>query len=198
MAVVAGSARMAHALLERLEAEGTLIEGLRCEILNGELVIRGWPLTRHERVVSVLMYHLTTWKRARGGEVFAGLAIEIGDQQLVPDVSFMGPERAGEIDEGGFHVPPDLVVEVTSPGTRSLDLREKRDIYQAIGVGEYWVVDLAGAVVVVDRRDQAGRYALTEAAAGTLTVLTAPGLEVPVAELLAAHPPPQHPASPSA
>ncbi|MGI8876416.1 MAG: Uma2 family endonuclease, partial [Egibacteraceae bacterium] len=194
--VVTGSARMAHALLERLEAEGTLVEGLRCEILNGELVIRGVPLVRHARVVRALVRHLAAWNDAHGGEVFTEVGVEIGDQQLVPDVVFMGPERAGEIDADGFHVPPDLVVEVTSPGTRSLDLHEKRDIYQTLGVGEYWVVDLAGDVVVVHRRDEASRYALTEAAAGTLTALAAPGLQVPVAELLAAHPPPQQPAPP--
>lgn len=41
MAVTPTRARMAHAHLERLDAEGKLDEGLRYEVLNGELVIRG-------------------------------------------------------------------------------------------------------------------------------------------------------------
>lgn len=203
MAVVTGSGRMAHALLDELEAEGKLDERLRYEILNGELVIRGRPLMRHARAVSVLVYHFAAWTRAHGGEAFAEAGVEMRDQQLVPDVVLMGPERAGEIDEDGFHVAPDLVVEVTSPATRSLDLHEKRDIYEELGVGEYWVVDLSEGVVIVHRAGDAGRsgdagragdagrYALTEANDGTLTPLSAPGLEVPVAELLAG-PSPSH------
>ncbi|MEX0658352.1 MAG: Uma2 family endonuclease [Egibacteraceae bacterium] len=191
MAVATG-ARMAHAVLEKLEAEGKLDESLRYEILNGELVIRGVPRTRHERAVSALMYYFTTWARDHGGEVFAGLGIEIGDQRPIPDCTVIGPDRVDELAEDGFHVPPDLVVEVTSPGTRSLDLHEKHDIYQQLGVPEYWVVDLHRDIVLVHRRDPAvagpaddGAYAVTEHTAGTtLTPAVAAGLAVPVAELL--------------
>lgn len=182
---VTTSARMAHALLERLEAEGKLDEGLRYEVLNGELVIRGAPQIRHERVVSVLLWRFVHWTSQHGGEAFSGVGIELGGQQLVPDVSFVGPERAGELDPDGFHVAPDLVVEVTSPGTRSMDLHEKRIIYQELGVAEYWIVDLAEGRVLVHRLADDGAYHITERISGTLTPLAAPGLEVPVTELVA-------------
>lgn len=185
MAAVSTGARMAHAQLARLEAEGKVDETLRYEILNGELVIRGFPLIRHERAVNVLVDHFRSWVRRHGGEVFTGAGIEIGEHQLGPDVAFIGPDRVGELDADGFRVPPDLVAEVTSPGTRSLDLHEKRGIYEALGVGEYWVVDLAGDVVVVHRLDAAVSYEVTEHAGGTLSPRPAPGLQVPVAELLA-------------
>lgn len=185
MAVAAG-AGMAHALLARLEAQGKLDSGLRYEIVAGELVIRGAPSIRHERIVSALMRHLTVWTHEHGGEVFAAAAVEIADHQLMPDVSFISPERVGELDDDGFHVPPDLVVEVTSPGTRSLDVVEKHQAYVDLGVGEHWVVDLAREVVVVHRRDEAGAVITTEHREGTLTTPAAPGLAVPVAELVAA------------
>lgn len=96
----------------------------------------------------------------------------------------MGPDRAGQVDVDGFHAPPDLVVEVTSPGTRSLDVNEKRDVYAEIGVAEYWVVDLARDVVVVHRLTDARTYAGTEHTEGTLTTPAAPGVDVPLPELL--------------
>ena len=37
--------------------------------------------------------------------------------------------------------PPDVVVEILSPGTARRDLGIKRDTYQAAGVPEYWIVD---------------------------------------------------------
>lgn len=185
MAAVSTETGMAHALLARLEAEGKLDEGLRYEIVNGELVIRGAPRVRHEHAVATLLYHLTTWTREHGGKAFAGAAIELGGHQLIPDCTFIGPDRLGELDADGFHVPPDLVIEVTSPGTRSLDLHEKRDAYQAVGVPEYWVVDLARDVVLAHRRGPAGAYEVVEHAGGTLATTAVPRLHVPVGEVLA-------------
>jgi Uma2 family endonuclease len=183
VAPVTTPARMAQALLARLEREGKLDDNLRYEILNGELVIRGLPSTSHEGVVSALAYHFLAWVREHGGKAFTGSGIEIADHQLRPDLVFMGPDRVGEIAEEGFYVPPDLVAEVTSPGTRSLDLNEKRAIYETLGVGEYWVVDHLRNLVLVHRLD-AGAYEVTEHGEGALTARAAPGLEVPVAELV--------------
>jgi Uma2 family endonuclease len=37
--------------------------------------------------------------------------------------------------------PPDLIVEIASPGNKSYDLKTKRDAYEKFGVGEYWSID---------------------------------------------------------
>ncbi len=39
------------------------------------------------------------------------------------------------------------MVEVVSPGTASYDRREKRDLYAAAGVREYWIADPGHRVV---------------------------------------------------
>ena len=40
-----------------------------------------------------------------------------------------------------FELAPDWVCEVLSPGTRRIDLTDKREIYGAAGVGHLWLVD---------------------------------------------------------
>lgn len=120
-----------------------------------------------------------------GGNAYAGIGIEIDEHELGPDLTFMSPERVGEIDEDGLRVPPGLVAEVTSPATRSLDLVEKRSIDESLGVAEYWVIDTDRAVVVVHRRGPTGAYAVSEHSDGTVQAQSAPGLVVPVIELLA-------------
>jgi len=82
---------------------------------------------------------------------------------------------------------PDLVVEVSSPSTRRLELVRKRELYERYAVPEYWYVDLdADRVEVYRLRD--GRYG-TPALLGSGEVIESPnlpGLSVPVGELLAA------------
>ncbi len=40
--------------------------------------------------------------------------------------------------------PPDWVIEVASPSTFNYDVEGKKDLYEAMGVGEYWVYDPQG------------------------------------------------------
>ena len=50
-----------------------------------------------------------------------------------------------------FVLRPDLVVEVSSPSTRRLELTRKRELYERFGVPEYWFVDLDADRVEVYR-----------------------------------------------
>jgi Uma2 family endonuclease len=101
-----------------------------------------------------------------------------------PDVVFLGPERAAQLTDDRFvDVVPDLVVEVSSPSTRRLDLIKKRSLYEREGVPEYWFVDLEAQLVDVHRLDATGYYGApaTHGPGDTLTCLAAPELRLPVA-----------------
>ena len=41
----------------------------------------------------------------------------------------------------GVHGAPDLVVEILSPSTAARDKGYKKDVYEASGVREYWIVN---------------------------------------------------------
>ena len=47
----------------------------------------------------------------------------------------------------GVHGAPDLAVEVLSPSTAKFDKGRKKDVYEACGVREYWLVDPANKSV---------------------------------------------------
>lgn len=59
-----------------------------------------------------------------------------------PDVCVFRAEHVGRTRDGYPRAAPDLVVEVSSPGTRRTDLGPKKDLYERYGVAEYWFVDL--------------------------------------------------------
>ena len=45
-----------------------------------------------------------------------------------------------DFDYRGYHGIPKIVLEVQSPSTGSDDVTWKKDIYEAVGIEEYWVV----------------------------------------------------------
>ena len=73
-----------------------------------------------------------------------------------PDIVVVCDEL--KLDDRGCLGAPDLVVEVLSPSTAVLDLKEKRELYERHGVKEYWLVHPADRLLMVYRPDGTGCY----------------------------------------
>ncbi|NUM65163.1 Uma2 family endonuclease [candidate division KSB1 bacterium] len=58
-----------------------------------------------------------------------------------PDLMFISKARLAQCKGKALLGAADLVVEIISPGSRKLDLGEKKDLYAEYGVLEYWVID---------------------------------------------------------
>jgi Uma2 family endonuclease len=119
-------------------------DNLRRELIDGELIVTAAPATRHQRVVAKLVHRLFAYCELQGGEVLpAPLDVYFSDTNVVePDVIFVREENRIRFEKKFFRSAPDLVVEVSSPSTRRLELVRKRELYQRFGVPGYWVVDL--------------------------------------------------------
>ena len=164
-------------------------DGRRHEIINGKHVVSPAPRTRHQRLVGELFFALRHYLREHGGgEVFIAPFDVLLDPHTVvqPDVCFVSEGRLQIVDEANCKGAPDLVIEVLSDGTRRQDLRDKRALYAASGVREYWVVDGARDGIWVLRLDgSAYRQAadLTVDAKETLETPLLPGFSLPLASL---------------
>jgi Uma2 family endonuclease len=67
-----------------------------------------------------------------------------------------------KLDEKGCIGPPDLIVEITSPTTASKDLKEKLNLYERVGVKEYWIIGPTDETVLVFHLDSQGKYGRPE------------------------------------
>lgn len=77
-----------------------------------------------------------------------------------PDISVVcDPEK---IDDKGCNGPPDLIVEIVSPGTAKKDMKYKLQLYEKHGVPEYWIVLPAERTVQVHQLDKKKRYGRAE------------------------------------
>ena len=71
---------------------------------------------------------------------------------LEPDISVIcDPSK---LDEKGCHGAPDWIIEIVSPGSRSMDYYKKLFKYRTAGVREYWVLDPEKEVVTVYNFEQ--------------------------------------------
>ena len=162
-------------------------DNFRREIIDGELIVTAAPATRHQRVVTKLVHRLYTYCEVHGGEVLtAPYDIYFSDTNVVePDVLYARPEHRDRFEKKFFRSAPDVVVEVSSPSTRRLELVGKRDLYERFGVPEYWFVDLDAERVEVYRLEQ-DRYGhpLLFSRGERLETPQAPGFALAIDDLL--------------
>jgi Uma2 family endonuclease len=119
-------------------------DNFRREIIDGELVVTASPIPRHQHAVTVLTGELYQYTKAHAGKVYpAPLDVFFSDRNVVePDVLFISAEHMDRIGSKYVKDAPDIVVEVSSPSTRRLELVRKRELYERFAVPEYWYVDL--------------------------------------------------------
>ena len=75
---------------------------------------------------------------------------------LLPDIQVLCNIDRNKFGAKGYQKPPKMIIEIFSPSTGGNDLSLKKEIYEAIGVEEYWVViDIQNVVVF---KLKAGKY----------------------------------------
>src|SRR5262249_35719078 len=133
---------------------------LRRELMGGELIVTPAPSTRHQDAVAELLVALHAFARMYGGKALpAPVDVFFTDRDVVePDVLFIAQANLGRVELPFVRGAPDVVVEVSSPTTRRLELVRKRELYERHGVPEYWYVDLDAERVEIYRLGEADRY----------------------------------------
>ncbi len=119
-------------------------EPLRHELVKGELLTMPLPKIEHGRVSANLTFLLMQHARSNQlGEVCteAGYKLESDpDTVLGPDVSFVASDRI-QYPDGYFPGPPDLAVEVLSPGDRRGKVEHKLSLWLELGTRSVWLVN---------------------------------------------------------
>jgi hypothetical protein len=117
------------------------------ELIRGALHLQPRPASPHAFAASSLGDEiLSPFQKGRGGPggwwILDEPELHLGEEVLVPDLAGWRRERMPAFPSvPWFELAPDWVCEVLSPGTRRLDLTDKRGIYGAAGVGHLWLVD---------------------------------------------------------
>lgn len=128
------------------DAEAALLskDGPSYELVDGELVER--HVSFHSSRVAMLVGGLLVahcGANKLGSVTDSELGMRIFSDPMTTrraDVSFLASARVPRSDQGFLRVPPDLVVEVVSPGDKASEIRSKTDEWLRAGVRLVWVV----------------------------------------------------------
>lgn len=130
-----------------------LPEGDRAELIDGQIYYMASPGTRHQRLVSMFTRIIGNYIVSKNGdcEVFpAPFAVYINKDNrnyVEPDISVICDKD--KINDKGCNGAPDWIIEVVSPGSRTMDYYRKLMKYSNSGVREYWIVDPEKELVTV-------------------------------------------------
>jgi Uma2 family endonuclease len=151
-------------------------EGVRYEAVEGQAVMMSGPSHAHQFALVELALRV----RAAVPDDLVVLVSPL-DWVLweVPSLTVRQPDlvviTADQYGRQPLTSPPLLVVELLSPTTRVVDLRDKRREYARAGAEHYWVADLDRPAVEAMRLTAAGTYRVTDRAEGDQALeLTAP------------------------
>lgn len=118
-------------------------EGVRLELVNGEVAVSPSPTPQHsftEKMLSfVLQQHIL---QNDLGELYGDVDTLFGPYDVRrPDIIFFSKRRLDLVGRAAMEGPPDLCVEIVSPSSGEIDRVDKFSQYAAGGVAFYWIVD---------------------------------------------------------
>ncbi|WP_182865585.1 Uma2 family endonuclease [Rhodopirellula sp. JC639] len=159
-------------------------DGRRHEIIDGDHYVNPAPSTYHQTVSKRLQHQLyTQFELAGKGLVFDAPAdVQLTAHDIVqPDLVVILSAKTQMITPTKIKGVPDLIVEIISPSTSDNDRKLKKDLYQRVGVTEYWIAD-PFEHAIEQWVLQSGGYQLLPAA-DPLCPTIAPEVRVPMNEI---------------
>ncbi|GHV28264.1 hypothetical protein AGMMS4952_11490 [Spirochaetia bacterium] len=122
-------------------------EDVHAEIIDGEFYMMAEPSTIHQIISRELFVRIYTFLKGKPCQAFyAPFGVRPDPKWDNSDTTSVQPDilvicDESKISERGCHGAPDFIIEILSPSTSHVDLEVKFELYQRIGVREYWIVD---------------------------------------------------------
>lgn len=125
-------------------------DGKQHQIIGGELYMTPAPTPYHQQISLNLAFIINSYvKQQKAGSVYtAPIDVVLSMTDVVqPDLVFVAKERLNIITKRNIVDAPDLVVEILSESSETIDRQKKMALYEKHGVKEYWIVDPSGKAI---------------------------------------------------
>ena len=112
-----------------------LPEGVRAELIDGEVYYMASPSTTHQSILGELYFRIRSYILGKGGNCkvyFAPFAVYLMNDirnYVEPDLCVICDSQ--KLDDKGCHGAPDWTIEIVSPGSKHMDYILKLKEYKS-------------------------------------------------------------------
>ena len=136
------------------------------DFIKDSLVVLPAPSVNHEDVKAGIITQVSNYLKGSSHKYYTNMSVAMGsylpkikdskafrnhfkkqvekgteqDTYLIPDIFVVTDCRKEDFTSNGYIKPPKWVIEILSPSTALDDFGNKKELYQYIGVEEYWVI----------------------------------------------------------
>lgn len=124
------------------------------------------PSRKHQEILGELYLQFAAYLKNKSCKVYLApfdVRLPQGDEPgemvrtvVQPDLTVVCDHA--KLDDQGCLGAPDLVIEILSPHTAGKDLKIKLDLYERVGVKEYWLVHPLDRTILVFTLQSNGKY----------------------------------------
>lgn len=114
-------------------------EHLGYELIDGILMMSPRPAVFHQRISFKLAKAMDGFLAASSCEVLPEIQIKIDQAHFIPDLSIICDDNIP--DKAFYDKAPLIVLEILSPFNARWDLIYKLNLYESLGISEYWIID---------------------------------------------------------
>lgn len=138
----------------------------RWELIEGTAYMSAAPSRRHQEVQVELIRQISNYLINKSCRVYGSPfdvrlpSVEEEDYKIKnvvqPDITVICDKS--KLDDKGCLGSPDLIIEIISPSTASMDYIKKLSLYEKNEVKEYWIVHPVDEIVMVYKIDDYRKY----------------------------------------
>lgn len=171
----------------------------RLELIKGYIFkMSPAPAELHQRIFGKVFVKLHTHLDNKPCQVYAApfdvrlVRKSANDREITtvvqPDICVICDQQ--KIDKKGCLGAPDIVVEILSPGNNKKELKNKYEVYEEVGVKEYWIIHPSEKTFFKYVLDQEGKFQPTKLLTfgDEVTSLILPGFALSLDEVFADRP----------
>jgi Uma2 family endonuclease len=120
-------------------------DGEKADLIDGVIYMASPEKKDHNSLNGFIYRLIADYCEARdieGFVLFSRFTCKLSDYRAPePDAGYVKPERTHLVEDNHMLGSPDIAVEIVSRDSRTRDYGIKRELYQAAGVSEYWIID---------------------------------------------------------
>lgn len=128
------------------------------------------PSRIHQKIIVELIRQISTYLHGKSCEVYVAPfdvrltelyeSDEVINNVVQPDITIICDKA--KLDDKGCKGNPDLIMEIVSPSSVTMDYIKKLYLYEKYSVREYWIIHPIDKIIMVYKLIEKGKYARPE------------------------------------